>query len=317
MSARIFSLIFAVVATCAWAQDEGWDDTVVASSSSVETAAPASSAEAPAVQSSSSSVIVVTREVPVRYWVSGDSVEQEAIFVKIANDTVYLKAPNEAEQKKIEKLMERANNALQESNGQEVEEDDDDEEVEIKKDTAEIIMTDAVKNSLAEESDSAKAAREAAEQLAQDASDDFETALKNAEVAKVEEEIRQREIQDSIEAANANPFIKIYRLNLKRLFNLEDNVMIDLSLSNYVVREIIEQEEKMELYPPGKANLLVVSNPAACSLFVNGIPLKQIAPDTIKNSGSMTMHALSLMPTITHAESVSSGRSHVSCVTDT
>ena len=199
MSARIFSLIFAVVATCAWAQDEGWDDTAVASSSSVETAAPASSAEAPVVQSSSSSVIVVTREVPVRYWVSGDSVEQEAIFVKIENDTVYLKAPNEAEQKKIEKLLERANNALQASNGQEVEEDDDDEEVEIKKDTAEIIMTDAVKNSLAEESDSARAAREAAEQLAQDASDDFETALKNAEVAKVEEEIRQREIQDSIE----------------------------------------------------------------------------------------------------------------------
>ena len=198
-------------------------------------------------------------------------------------DTVYLKAPNEAEQKKIEKLLERANNALQESNGQEVEEDDDDEDVEIKKDTAEIIMTDAVKNSLAEESDSARAAREAAEQLAQDASDDFETALKNAEVAKVEEEIRQREIQDSIEAANANPFIKIFRLNLKRLYNLEDNVMIDLSLSNYVVREIIEQEEKMELYPPGKANLLVVSNPAACSLFVNGIPLKQLAPDTIKN----------------------------------
>ena len=209
--------------------------------------------------------------------------EQEAVFVKIENDTVYLKAPNEAEQKKIEKLLERANNALQESNGQEVEEDDDEEEVEIKKDTAEIIMTDAVKNSLAEESDSARAAREAAEQLAQDASDDFETALKNAEVAKVEEEIRQREIQDSIEAANANPFIKIFRLNLKRLYNLEDNVMIDLSLSNYVVREIIEQEEKMELYPPGKANLLVVSNPAACSLFVNGIPLKQLAPDTIKN----------------------------------
>ena len=283
MSTRIFSLIFAVVATCAWAQDEGWDDVASVSSSSVEAASPASSSVEAPVQSSSSSVIVVTREVPVRYWVSGDSVEQEAIFVKIANDTVYLKAPNEAEQKKIEKLLERANNALQESNGQEVEEDDDDEEVEIKKDTAEIIMTDAVKNSLAEESDSAKAAREAAEQLAQDASDDFETALKNAEVAKVEEEIRQREIQDSIEAANANPFIKIYRLNLKRLFNLEDNVMIDLSLSNYVVREIIEQEEKMELYPPGKANLLVVSNPAACSLFVNGIPLKQLAPDTIKH----------------------------------
>ena len=59
--------------------------------------------------------------------------------------------------------------------------------------------------------------------------------------------------------------------------------MIDLSLSNYVVPVVVEEEEQMELYPPGKANLLVVSNPAACSLFVNGIPLKQVAPDTIKN----------------------------------
>jgi hypothetical protein len=59
--------------------------------------------------------------------------------------------------------------------------------------------------------------------------------------------------------------------------------MIDLSLSNYVVPVVVEEEEQIELYPPGKANLLVVSAPAACSLFVNGIPLKQVAPDTIKN----------------------------------
>ena len=290
MSKRIVPLIFALATAFAWAQDDSWDEAPAAPASSAEVSAPADSAAQGAAASSSSvaakapssSAAPVSREVAVRYWVSGDSVEQEAIFVKIEKDTVYLKAPTEADMKKFAKLEEKANVALQESNGQEVEEEED-EEVEIKKDSAEIIMTDAVKNSMAEESDSARAAREAAEQLAQDASDDFETALKNAEVAKVEEEIRQREIQDSIEAANANPFIKIFRLNLKRLFNLEDNVMIDLSLSNYVVPVVVEEEEQMELYPPGKANLLVVSNPAACSLFVNGIPLKQVAPDTIKN----------------------------------
>lgn len=290
MSKRIVPLIFALATAFAWAQDDSWDEAPAAPVSSAEVSAPVDSAAQGAAASSSSvaakapssSAAPVSREVAVRYWVSGDSVEQEAIFVKIEKDTVYLKAPTEADMKKFAKLEEKANVALQESNGQEVEEEED-EEVEIKKDSAEIIMTDAVKNSMAEESDSARAAREAAEQLAQDASDDFETALKNAEVAKVEEEIRQREIQDSIEAANANPFIKIFRLNLKRLFNLEDNVMIDLSLSNYVVPVVVEEEEQMELYPPGKANLLVVSNPAACSLFVNGIPLKQVAPDTIKN----------------------------------
>ena len=307
MLRRTLFLLMALALTGAWAQDD-WDnvpaqessepqaqETVVADSAS----ASSSSVEASAT-ASSSSVAPVSREVPVRYWVAGDSVELEAIFVKIEKDTVYLKAPTEAEMKKFAKLEEKANVALQESNGQEVEEDED-EEVEVKKDTAEIIMTDAVKNSMAEESDSARAAREAAEQLAQDASDDFETALKNAEIAKVEEEIRQREIQDSIEAANANPFIKIFRLNLKRLYNLEDNVMIDLSLSNYVVPVVVEEEEQIELYPPGKANLLVVSAPAACSLFVNGIPLKIVAPDTIKNI-KPGKYTISVMKVLTGAQ---------------
>lgn len=291
----------------AWAQGDDWDAAVPAEapeSVAPDTVAPVVS-DAPdstvpgssesAVPASSSSVAPaappapITREVPVRYWVMGDSVELDAIFVKIENDTVYMKAPNEAEQKKIEKIDDQVSIALQESNGQEVEEDENEEE-EIKKDTVEVIMTDAVKDSMAAQSDSAIAARAAAEELAQDASDDLEAALekeearqKRVEIEKVEAEIRQREIQDSIEAANANPYIKIYRLDLKRLFNLEDNVMIDLSLSNYVVPVIVEEEEKMELYPPGNANLLVVSNPEACSLFVNGIPLKQVAPDTIKN----------------------------------
>jgi hypothetical protein len=147
-------------------------------------------------------------------------------------------------------------------------------------------MTDEVKNSMEARQDSQAPAE------ADDGSgDDLETALekedvrlKHEEIAKVEEEIRQREIRDSIEAANKNPFIKYFRLDLKRLYDMENRTMIDLTLSNYVVPEpVVEDEQEMELYPPGKANLLVLSTPDACSLFVNGIPLKQVAPDTIKN----------------------------------
>ena len=65
----------------------------------------------------------VGREVPVRYWVMGDSVEQEAIFVKIERDTVYLKRPNAEEQKNLEKLQEETIAAMEESNGQHQEED--------------------------------------------------------------------------------------------------------------------------------------------------------------------------------------------------
>lgn len=308
---RILLLFLSLAAVLpAWAQNDDWNDAAPAQESAepaVEVAPQAAEGDAaqsaenaaqPAAAVSSSSVTPTSsvaaaptsREVPVRYWVAGDSVELEAIFVKIENDTVYMKAPTEADLKKLEKIADKASIALQESNGQEVEEEDEFEEAEIKKDTAEVIMTDAVKDSMAAQSDSAIAARAAAEELAQDAADDLEAALakedtrlKMEEIAKVEEQIRQRDIQDSIEAAQANPYIKIFRLNLKRLFNLEDNVMIDLSLSNYVVPVIVEEEEKMELYPAGNANLLVVSNPEACSLFVNGIPLKQVAPDTIKN----------------------------------
>lgn len=248
-----------------------------------------SAAPAPAVipASAASAAPVKSREVPVRYWVNGDSTELDAIFVKIERDTVYLKKPNEKQQKKIEKLDDAAAAALQESNGQEVEEVEEDDEVVIPKKENEIIMTEAVKDSMSAQAEEARAEETPADD---GADDDLETALakedqrqKLEEIAKVEEEIRQREIQDSIEAEAKNPFIKIFRYELKRLYNLEDEVMIDLSLSDYVVPEIVEEEETIELYPPGKANLLVVSEPEACSLFVNGIPLKQVAPDTIKN----------------------------------
>ena len=256
-------------------------------------------ADAPAAPVPAKADTATTREVPVRYWVIGDSVEQEAIFVKIEKDTVYLRALDESTKKIFEEINEQEAVALQESNGQKVEEEDefeDDDKAEPAK-PAEVIMTDAVKDSLAAKSDSAAAAdsvaaAEAAKaaEIAADAEDDLEAALekeekrlKMEEVAKVEAEIREREIQDSLANVVENPYIKIFRLDLKRLYNLEDKVMIDLSQSNYVVPVIKEEEETIELYPPGNANLFVTSNPEACSLFVNGIPLHQVAPDTIRN----------------------------------
>ena len=262
-------------------------------------AAMAFAADAPASPAPAKADTATTREVPVRYWVIGDSVEQEAIFVKIEKDTVYLRALDESTKKIFEEINEQEAVALQESNGQKVEEEDefeDDDKAEPAK-PAEVIMTDAVKDSLAATSDSAAAAdsvaaAEAAKaaEIAADAEDDLEAALekeekrlKMEEVAKVEAEIREREIQDSLANVVENPYIKIFRLDLKRLYNLEDKVMIDLSQSNYVVPVIKEEEETIELYPPGNANLFVTSNPEACSLFVNGIPLHQVAPDTIRN----------------------------------
>ncbi len=226
----------------------------------------------------------VGREVPVRYWIMGDSVEQEAIFVKIERDTVYLKRPNAEEQKNLEKLQEETIAAMEESNGQHQEDEEDE---------ADSVATPAPAVPVAV-ADTTPAEQEQAQEQPQEeaddgADDDFETALqkedtriKLEEIARVEEEIRQQEIQDSIAADSANPFIKIYRLDLRRLYNMEDDEMIDLGLSDYLVPEYVDDEEEMELYPPGSANIFVTSVPAACSLFVNGIPIKQVAPDTIK-----------------------------------
>ena len=306
----LFSSFFALAGVLAHADDsELWanqsqpvESSASQPSSQVQPLSSAqSSSSQVAVQESSSSEAPTWREVPVRYWVNGDSVELEAIFVKIENDTVYLKKPTEAEQKLIDQISDEEAMALQESNGQQVEGADDEEEVEIvKKDTA-IIMTDAVKDSLAAQANAAPQVEAAP--VDDGADDDLETALekedvrlKNEEIAKIEREIREREIQDSIAAAKKNPYIKIFRYELKRLYNMEDEVMIDLSLSNYVVPVIKEEVEK-DLYPPGNANLLVVSQPEACSLFVNGIPLKIVAPDTIKNiaPGKYTISVMKIL----------------------
>ena len=212
--------------------------------------------------------------------------EQEAIFVKIERDTVYLKRPNAEEQKTLEKIQEENMAALEESNGQGQEEDEDEDADSVKTAPPPTVPVTPV-DSVAQPE---QPAEQPQEEVDDGGDDDFETALqkedtrmKLEQIAKIEEEIRQQEIQDSIAADSANPFIKIYRLDLRRLYNMEDDEMIDLGLSNYLVPEYVDDEEEMELYPPGSANLLVTSVPAACSLFVNGIPLGKVAPDTIKH----------------------------------
>ena len=313
MLKRVFASVFVLfLGTALWAQEDDWDvgepapvaTQEVAPVATQEPAMPngqspvanqnADTASAPAAVQTESGPAepapVESREVPVRYWVVGDSAELEAIFVKIEKDTVFLKRPNEAEQKQIDKIADEQNAALQETNGQKVEDDSEDTEEDVKQPAAEVIMTEAVKKEA--EASQTEPAEPVAEVPPEDEGedDDFETALakedtrmKLEEIAKVEEEIRQREIQDSIAADSANPFIKIYRLDLKRLYNMEDEEMIDLSLSNYVVPVVKDEEDEIELYPPGKANLLVYSSPASCSLYVNGVPIHQLAPDTIKN----------------------------------
>ena len=288
MFKRIFFSSFFTLASVFAFADDAAPATQVDSSAVQAVSSSAMSSSSQVAPASSESETPKWREVPVRYWVNGDSSELEAIFVKIENDTVFLKKPTEAELRHMERLADKKAIALQESNGQEVEPtEDENEEVDLNAKPADIIMTDAVKDSMAAQADTTKA--EAAP-VDDGADDDLATAMakedkrvKMEEIAKVEKEIRDREIQDSIAAAKKNPYIKIFRYELKRLYNMEDDVMIDLSLSNYVVPIVKVVEETIELYPPGKANLLVVSEPEACSLYVNGIPLKIVAPDTIKN----------------------------------
>ena len=154
----VFSSFFALASVLAFADDAGVasaEPTPSVQSSSGQTLASSSST---VVSSSSEEEGPQLREVPVRYWVNGDSSELEAIFVKIENDTVYLKKPTEAELRHIEHLTDKKAIALQESNGQEVEQaEDENEEVDLNAKPTEIIMTDAVKDSMAAQADTTKA----------------------------------------------------------------------------------------------------------------------------------------------------------------
>lgn len=222
-----------------------------------------------------------SREVPVRYVLSGDSQELDARFVKIEKDTVYLLPLDSAEKAQIQK----ADEALLEKIDQTVEKDTLPEDT-LPGETVEI-PAEADSSHLAA-SDSVQADSTAS------AADDFEAAILAQErqaledsLAKAkayEDSVRAKQMEDSLAAERAIPieqkYIKIFRFDFKRMTNLENGEPVNLSLSNFAYAD--DEEEYEPLYPEGAANLLVTSNPDSSEIYINGEPLEQFTPDTIK-----------------------------------
>lgn len=222
-----------------------------------------------------------SREVPVRYVLSGDSQELDARFVKIEKDTVYLLPLDSAEKAQIQK----ADEALLEKIDQTVEKDTIPEDS-LPSETAEI-SPDADSLNLTA-SDSVQADSTAS------ATDDFEAAILAQErqaledsLAKAkafEDSVRAKHVEDSVAAERAIPieqkYIKIFRFDFKRMTNLESGKPVNLSLSNFSYAD--EEEEYEPLYPEGAANLLVTSNPDSSEIYINGESLEQFSPDTIR-----------------------------------
>lgn len=217
------------------------------------------------------------REVPVRYVLSNDSMEQDAKFVKLARDTVYLLPLDSAEKADIQK----ADEALLDRISPDSTEEDSPEAEPIPE--------------YAESSEAPTDSVHAADTVAKAAeADDFEAAIlaqeKRAEadsLARLQAEadsIRAKELADSLAREAAIPveakYIRIFKFDLKRMTNLENGEPVNLSLSDFAFADEVEEEEP--LYPEGGANLLVTSFPDSCELFINGEPLDTIAPDTIK-----------------------------------
>lgn len=224
-----------------------------------------------------SSVFVFAREVPVRYVLSNDSLEQDAKFVKLARDTVYLLPLDSVEKADIQKADEAL---LDKISPDSTEEDSPEAEP----------MPEYADNS--EEPTDSVASADSASKPAE--TDDFEAAIlaqeKRAEedsLARIQAEadsIRAKELADSLAREAAIPieakYIRIFKYELKRMTNLENGEPVNLSLSDFVFADEIEEEEP--LYPEGGANLLVTSFPDSCEMFINGEPLDMVAPDTIK-----------------------------------
>lgn len=220
--------------------------------------------------------LAFAREVPVRYVLSNDSLEQDAKFVKIARDTVYLLPLDSAEKADIQKSDEAL---LDKISPDSTEEESPEAEP----------MPEYADNSEMQ-TDSATVA----DSVPSPVVDDFEAAIlaqeKRAEEdslarAKAEaDSIRAKEIADSLAREAAIPieakYIRIFKFEFKRMTNLENGEPVNLSLSDFTFADEVEEEEP--LYPEGGANLLVTSFPDSCEMFINGEPLGMTAPDTIK-----------------------------------
>lgn len=216
------------------------------------------------------------REVPVRYVMVNDSVEQDAKFVKIAKDTVYLLPLDSAEQAEVARTDEALLNKIAPDS---IEEETSESEEPAVEPEEEALAADSV------EADSA---------TAESAGDDLEAAIlaqekkdledSLAKVKAAEDSVRAAAVRDSLAREAAIPieakYIRIFKFELKRMTDLETGNPIDLSLSDFAFADDVEEEP---LYPAGKANLLVTSYPDSCELYINGVSLEMISPDTIRN----------------------------------
>lgn len=227
------------------------------------------------------SVFSFAREVPVRYLTMDDSLEREAIFVKLVKDTVYLReyTPEEIAAKQAKALAEAEEQAIIEKYG------------DIEDSSSVNSTTEEASESIEPSEEEATVPEEAVSQ--EPAADDFEAALlvtdslKEAKAdSSATDSLKVDSLKtDSVQAVEApkDVYIRLFKYDFKRLINVESGEMVDLTLSDYEYTEEEEEEEYIPLYPEGKANLLVKSIPEACSLFVNGVPLEMLTPDTIKN----------------------------------
>lgn len=229
------------------------------------------------------SVSSFAREVPVRYLTTDDSLEREAVFVKLVKDTVYLReyTPEEMAAKQAKALAEAEEQAIiekyatSENNADSIE------------------SSNQVENASVEESSAAEESVPSEAAPSESAPDDFEAAVLAADSSKaavedslVKDSLKMDSLQKDSVVAKEEPkvlFIRLFKYDFKRLINVETGEMVDLTLSDFEYEEEEYEEEEIPLYPEGKANLLVKTIPEACSLFVNGVPLDMLSPDTIKS----------------------------------
>ena len=165
------------------------------------------------------SVAVFARDVPVRFVLLTDSVEQDAKFVKLEKDTVYLLPLDSAEKAEIQKADEAL---LDKIDPDSTASDSVEHAAEESSNYAVVNSAEAVEDSLARLDSIAEAAR-VADSVAKAqaaAENDFETALLAQEqqaeadsLAKIqaeEDSIRAKEVQDSIAKEAAIPVEQKY-----------------------------------------------------------------------------------------------------------
>lgn len=219
------------------------------------------------------SVLSFAREVPVRYLTVDDSMEREALFVKLVRDTVYLRdyTPEEIAAKRAAAIAKAEEQAIIKKYA-----DIDEDSVDNKKSSQllePVLEPEIIEDAVEEERVKEKTA-----------ADDFESAVLSQESAQTGTVKADSLKADSLveKAKPEQSYILLFKYDFKRLINLESRKMVDLTLSDFEYSDE-EEEEEIPIYPEGKANLLVKTIPEGCSLYVNGVSLDMLSPDTIRN----------------------------------